>query len=75
MTRMTRMTRMMANRAVLTALVALYVDVVLGSIHEEQRLGAKARGGVRRGLRAVPEDGAVSDPPPLARLGAQPECR
>ena len=44
--------RMTANRAVLTALVALYV--VLGSMHEEQRLGAAYGAAYERYRRAVP---------------------
>jgi protein-S-isoprenylcysteine O-methyltransferase Ste14 len=44
--------RMTANRAALTALVALYV--VLGSLHEEQRLGAAYGAAYERYRRAVP---------------------
>ncbi len=44
--------RMTANRAVLTALVALYV--VLGSMHEEQRLGAAYGAAYERYRRTVP---------------------
>ena len=44
--------RMTANRAALTALVALYV--VLGSLHEEQRLGAAYGAAYERYRRTVP---------------------
>ncbi len=44
--------RMTANRAVLTALVALYV--VLGSLHEEQRLGAAYGAAYERYRRTAP---------------------
>ena len=43
---------MTANRAVLLALVALYV--VLGSMHEEYRLRAARGAAYERYLRAVP---------------------
>ena len=44
--------RMTANRAVLTALVALYV--VLGSLHEEQRLGAAYGAAYERYRKTAP---------------------
>jgi protein-S-isoprenylcysteine O-methyltransferase Ste14 len=44
--------RMTANRAVLVALVALYV--VLGSVHEEYRLRAAHDAAYERYRRAVP---------------------